>query len=117
MKVYVDANPSELACVPEEGIPYHQVLHSIWQFGKTNNEAEYLAVLAALEELPKYQKNPLVITEILSDSQLVVNQLNHKYHIKESRLRELAMRVWQISGNVKFTWIPREKNLAGKLLG
>lgn len=114
MKVYVDANPSEIACVsdtPEPGrtrpIPHCEILVG----DNTNNEAEYKAVIKALREFPD-------VTEIFSDSQLVVNQLNLKWSIKEDRLRQLAKVVWQLSkGKVRFTWIPRKQNLAGRLLG
>ena len=81
--------------------------------GITNNEAEYLAIIEALK----------VITDgelcIYSDSKLVVNQLNHDYSIKEDRLRLLAKEIWDLSSHlyVKFIWIPREKNKAGKILG
>ncbi|HLC59369.1 MAG TPA: RNase H family protein [archaeon] len=81
--------------------------------GITNNEAEYLAVIAALEENKESEIN------ILSDSQLMVKQLKQEYAIKEDRLRELAQKVWSLSEGRKitFTWIPREKNRAGKVLG
>ena len=78
----------------------------------TNNQAEYLAVLEAL----KATKRDI---EIYSDSKLVVNQLNHKWHIKDDNLRNLAVEIWKQIGNrkVSFIWIPREQNKAGKLLG
>ena len=39
--------------------------------------------------------------------------------IKEDRLRLLAQEVWNLSSNlsVKFIWIPRQNNKAGKILG
>lgn len=107
MRAYVDANPRSVAYVVEES------KKSNWKLldeEVTNNEAEYLGFLYVLDE-----ETP---TEILSDSQLVVNQLNYKYNIKEDRLRKLAMQVWNLTdGKVKFTWIPRKENLSGKLLG
>jgi ribonuclease HI len=81
--------------------------------GATNNEAEYLAVIAALKAYPNED------LLIYSDSRLVVRQLNFDFAIKESRLRELAREVWQLSKGrkVEFHWIPRENNKAGKVLG
>jgi len=78
----------------------------------TNNQAEYLAVLEAL----KFITGDI---EIYSDSKLVVNQLNHEWHIKEDDLRNLAVEIWKLIGNrkVSFIWILREQNKAGKLLG
>lgn len=59
--------------------------------------------------------------EILSDSQLVVNQLNRNWHIKKDELRELFDKIQEMIKNknlkVTFTWIPRDKNNAGKYLG
>jgi len=106
MNVWVDGGLTEVAVVVEDGTVYHEEVA-----GMTNNEAEYAAVLLALHSI-KYR--PLTIH---SDSQLVVNQLNHKYTIKKKELRQLALQVWANAQNVKFVWIPREKNLAGRLLG
>ncbi|MBI2547660.1 MAG: ribonuclease HI family protein [Candidatus Aenigmarchaeota archaeon] len=81
--------------------------------GITNNEAEYKAIIAALNE------NRDKDVSIHSDSQLIVNQLNKDYAIKEDRLRDLAQEVWKLceGRNVTFDWLPREKNKAGKVLG
>jgi ribonuclease HI len=81
--------------------------------GITNNQAEYLAVIAAL----KAHKEDNIT--IYSDSELIVNQLNHEYAIKEDRLRELAQQVWNLmrGRNVTFVHVPRSKNKAGKVLG
>lgn len=81
--------------------------------GITSNEAEFLAVIQALKE------NPGGDIEIFSDSELMVNQLNQTYAIKEDRLRKLAEEVWKLceERNVSFAWVPRGKNKAGKVLG
>lgn len=56
--------------------------------------------------------------EIRSDSEVTVKQLNRQWHIREDRLRRLAQQVWNQIQNldVKFTWVPRYENLAGKML-
>jgi len=81
----------------------------------TNNEAEYLAVLDALKKTKSKD------IEIVSDSKLVVSQLKREWHIKEPRLRELFDRVQNLIRSrkldVKFFWVPRAKNPAGKYLG
>lgn len=105
MKVYVDGNPKAVCCVTEDGHTKIQLLDG----EHTNNEAEYKAVIFAISQFPE-------ATMILSDSQLVIRQLQHQYHIKEDRLRDLAMEVWS-NTNVDFEWVPRKKNLAGKVLG
>lgn len=81
--------------------------------GITNNEAEYMALIQALTD------NKDDDIEIFSDSELMVKQLNSEYAIKEERLRELAQQVWRLceGRSVTFTWIPREKNKVGKILG
>ena len=78
-----------------------------------NSKSEYLAIIEALKS------NVDDDICIYSDSKLVVNQLNHDYAIKEDRLRLLAQEVWNLSSNlsVKFIWIPRQNNKAGKILG
>jgi len=78
----------------------------------TNNQAEYKAIIATLRELPNKELT------IYSDSQLAVRQLNGEYQIRDSRLRNLAERVRGLCKNrvVSFKWVPREQNLAGRVL-
>jgi ribonuclease HI len=78
----------------------------------TNNQAEYKAIIAALQELTDIEMT------IYSDSLLAVKQLDREYKIRNSELRKLASKVRILSRNRKITfkWIPREKNLAGKML-
>jgi ribonuclease HI len=84
--------------------------------GITNNQAEYMAIIAALKKYLNLQ-DAIVI---YSDSKNTVSQLNHEFAINNSQLRVLAMEAWELAAkckNLKITWIPREKNLAGKMLG
>ena len=55
---------------------------------------------------------------VCSDNEVVVKQLRREYHIGNERLRKLAQQVWQQIQNVdvKFAWVPRAENLAGKML-
>lgn len=83
--------------------------------GITNNQAEYMAIISALEKF----KDSDEIT-IHSDSKIVVNQLNHNFAINDDKLRELARQAWILISkfsNLTIIWIPREKNIAGKMLG
>lgn len=80
---------------------------------KTNNQAEYLAVLLALDYLQANDINDKTI-ELIGDSQLVIKQLRGEYKIKNEKLKDLY---WQIrehivnSGfNIKFSHVKREKN-------
>jgi len=84
--------------------------------GLTNNQAEYSAILRALVD---YQdcREPI---KILSDSLNTINQLNHKFAINNEQLRKLAQQVWnmipQMGSKITFVWIPRNQNIAGKLI-
>lgn len=56
----------------------------------TNNQAEYNAIIRALELGTKYCRRSL---NVFSDSEVVVNQLNGTYAIKKDKLRELCILV------------------------
>jgi len=112
MRAYVDASPTK-ACVDFDNGRCQVFREASAKY--TNNEAEYRAVLLALHEakLAGY-----ILTEICSDSQLVVNQLNGTYKVNKKELAELRDAILaKTNGRVKFTWIPREDNLAGRVLG
>lgn len=82
----------------------------------TNNEAEYKAVILALQKLKALlgkKKLKEVLVEVNMDSELVMRQLNGEYKIEEERLFPLFIKVWNLKmdfGEIKFTHIPREKN-------
>lgn len=84
----------------------------------TNNQAEFLAIIEALSD--QDVQNARNVT-IYSDSKNTVMQLNHEYAINDDTLRELAMKCWDLlskySIKLKFEWIERKKNKAGKMLG
>jgi ribonuclease HI len=65
---------------------------------KTNNEAEYLAFLLAINFLLRYEiKNPGLVesAEFFLDSKLVVEQINRRWKIKKAELRDLAETSWE----------------------
>lgn len=78
----------------------------------TNNVAEYKAIVFALEWLSKKSKEDNIL--FFLDSQLVVNQLNGKYKIKNKKLLELVFEIKELeknfSGKIIYKNIPREKN-------
>jgi len=88
----------------------------------TNNQAEYSAVIFALEKIKHLfgkdkVKNLKVI--IYSDSELIVNQINNKYKILEPELGNYFIKFHNLSldfGQVEVKLIPREQNLAHKLV-
>lgn len=82
----------------------------------TNNQAEYEAIKAGLTEALKM--NPHEI-ECFLDSELVVQQLNGKYKVKDKDLQQLFSDVQDLifMKFVTFHHVPREQNiLADKLV-
>lgn len=82
----------------------------------TNNEAEYNALVFALRKAKALiggAKAKESIVKCYSDSQLMVSQLNHKYQLKNKKIIELFVEVWNLAlnfGSVEFYYVPREKN-------
>ena len=77
---------------------------------KTNNQAEYLAVIAGLEKAISLGAKQVVLK---SDSELVVRQLMGLYKVKNADLKELYQKVVALTGRLeKFSAlnIPREQN-------
>lgn len=56
----------------------------------TNNQAEYIAIIRALELGTKYCRREI---SIFCDSELVINQLNGSYAINVKKLQELCILV------------------------
>lgn len=115
ISVYVDGsggpNGGYGYFVKETGYSFYERMPDV-----TNNQAEYMAVISALE---RFMDSDEEVT-IFSDSKNTVNQLNHEFAINNERLRELARQAWGMIGrfpNLTITWIPRKENLAGKMLG
>ncbi len=75
---------------------------------RTNNEAEYLALILLLEEADRRGAS----VDIRGDSQLVVNQVTGRWKIKEPRLALLAsdaVALLRKTGST-LTWVPRDRN-------
>ena len=136
-KLYCDANPRCIAYVLDGGGSNYQMLPE----GHTSMEAEYLAISYGLNEYflkwnteldPRYYSGKHKVSSpsddtrrplpppvlICCDNEVVVKQLSRQYHIGNDRLRKLAQQIWQQCQNidVKFAWVPRGENLAGKML-
>ena len=83
---------------------------------KTNNEAEYGALIFGLKKIKAVlgnEKAKRAEVECLLDSELVVKQLNHEYKLKEKHIQEFFLEVWNLMldfEKVSFIHIPREKN-------
>lgn len=82
----------------------------------TNNTAEYLSIIYALEAALRLRWRDILV---ISDSQLIVRQLNKKYLVKKKHLQKLAVQVWHLAkqfNSIEFKWLPRKENLAGVAL-
>ncbi len=71
---------------------------------KTNNEAEYLAIIFALKN--SHEKE----AEIISDSELVIRQLRGEYKIKKQHLKKLKDKIDSLTKNrkIKFSHLRRK---------
>lgn len=82
----------------------------------TNNEAEYKALAFALKKLKALigkEKAKKAEVKCYADSQLMVNQLNHKYHLKNKKIIGQFVEIWNSMleyNQVEFIHIPREQN-------
>ncbi|MDI9369478.1 MAG: ribonuclease HI family protein [Synergistaceae bacterium] len=76
---------------------------------RTNNEAEYDALIILLEEI---RERGLRSVAISGDSSLVVKQVTGAWKIKEPRLRPLAERALELLTETEssLSWVPREEN-------
>jgi ribonuclease HI len=97
---------------------------TIFEMGKTigfatNNEAEYEALIFALNWLKENPQTAENITFFL-DSLLVVSQMNGKFKIKTPHIKILWQRAKTVeislNKNVKYHLIPRDKNSRADLL-
>jgi len=85
------------------------------ELSKHTGEMDFGSVASPADKTKRPLPPPVLVC---CDNEVVVKQLSRQYHIANERLRKLAQRVWQMTKNVevKFEWIPRAENLAGKML-
>ncbi|MCR4284235.1 MAG: ribonuclease HI family protein [Parcubacteria group bacterium] len=83
---------------------------------RTNNEAEYEAIILALSKVKHLfgkEKTKNLEIEIRTDSQLIARQLKGEYKLNEEKLFPLFIKIWNLKtelGKISFVEIPREKN-------
>jgi ribonuclease HI len=103
IKIYTDAgsrgNPGKSACaflvLKDDKIIEEQ---SKFLGVGTNNEAEYNAIILALEYA---RQNNLDDIELTSDSELVIRQIKEEYKIRQPHLRKLFDKVQELTKNKK----------------
>ena len=83
----------------------------------TNNVAEYRALIAGLE---KAVELAVPEVEVVSDSELLVKQMNGEYRVKNAALQDLSIQASRLArevGKVSYTAVRREHNkLADQLV-
>ena len=120
MVVYFDASPSPSSTTVAVVLCENDRRRTfVERFNEhlTNNQAEYLALIYALALLLSKGIEENVV--IRGDSQLVIYQINGTYKVKEKKLKVLHKTVKEYLNkfkNIKLEWVPRERNLAGRVL-
>jgi len=77
---------------------------------KTNNEAEYEAVINALKEAANQKFKKI---KLYSDSELAIKQINREYKVKQEHLKKKVEEVKILSkyfDNISFENVPREND-------
>ena len=114
MKIYTDGgsrgNPGKAACSYVVVSNNKIIKRKSKYLGiKTNNEAEYNAIILALKNINTNNNKNI---HIISDSELVIKQLNGEYKIKKQHLRDLYSKIQNIIAknnlNIKFSNLRRE---------
>ena len=113
MKVYSDGasrgnpGPSAIAFIILGEDEKTLKSHSEYVGVKTNNQAEYEALISALEFASKLTSQEVVC---YMDSELVVKQLNEEYQVRNRKLKTLWLKVHELKQDFKkisFIHVPR----------
>lgn len=76
----------------------------------TNNQAEYRALLRALEKAHELGAHEV---SCFLDSELIVKQMNREYRVKDKELATLFLKVWNLAAlfkKITFHHVPRAQN-------
>lgn len=92
--------------------PQEKIVSSFGEYlgEMTNNQAEYRALIFALEKAKELGASEL---QCFADSELMVKQLNYEYKMRNADLAPLFLKIHNlITGfkKISFIHIPREKN-------
>lgn len=82
---------------------------------KTNNEAEYMALIMLLKAAKDHGVSSL---RVFGDSKLGVSQISRQWKINLPHLRLLAREAWDLAEgmDISYNWIPREENKRADML-
>jgi ribonuclease HI len=90
--------------------------HTLYLGTATNNVAEYAALLATLERARALELEELAV---VSDSRLLVEQMNGAYRVKAAHLKPLWLRARTLAAGLRrfsIAHVPREANRAADAL-
>lgn len=79
----------------------------------TNNVAEYMAVVSALNWVNKKYGNQKIQVNVFADSKLVAEQLSGRFKVKSLHLKPIIEQIKILGlelGGVIYSHVPREKN-------
>lgn len=79
----------------------------------SNNIAEWIACVTAMEIATDLRKHyPEAVIHAYSDSQIIVNQFNGEYQIKQLQFLPYHKRATEMGNRarVALSWVPREQN-------
>lgn len=114
VKIYVDGgsrgNPGEAGAGVLLNCKGNNIGYYYYLGNRTNNEAEYSALIYALELADKKNFDKI---EIFSDSELICNQINGLYKVKNENLKKYYDKVIVLKqkfNKFSITHIVREKN-------
>jgi ribonuclease HI len=121
MNIYIDGasrgNPGPAAFAYVITRPEQAAIEEMGSLGiSTNNQAEYTALVRALERAQQLGGGRLVIH---SDSELLVKQMNGEYRVKNPDLLSLYHQAKQISRSfeqIAIRYVPRSQNRRADLL-
>ncbi len=102
--------PAAIGCVVHDQDKNKKYTISRYIGNTTNNQAEYQALLAALEKAYELQAADV---ECFLDSELVVKQMRGEYRIRDKNLSPLYLKIWNLTlkfNSITFNHIPRSMN-------
>ena len=116
LTIYVDGasrgNPGPAAVgvviKDEKGVTTLKLSHSIGR--ATNNQAEYTALITSLQEARRLGADQVYIN---TDSQLMAEQINGNYRVRNAHIRPLFDKAMQLLAAFQYysiDHIPRERN-------
>lgn len=97
-----------MAFLNKDRIVFREISYYIGH--RTNNQAEYEALLVALEQAKFYCSSQIILC---TDSELLYRQINGEYKVKNEELRKYhsqALKMLATLPNVKIEFFPREHN-------